>query len=295
MLLLVGCMGLAAGGEHVHDALQDGDLADETGQRRQPRDHQRAEEETGGEECDGRGDGAADQRDFLLVQVRPMRTPARRNRQPPAATAPAAADGGCWYGAGPCVRRRRGRPAGLRRHAGHPACLSRAWIPGLPWRRLRSTRYSHDPPSKATRLMAKGAVKPCQIDRLYCGSAPPTTGPAATARTFPMDRFGTMPTTRHAITGGSRQRPVLTLLCGFLRLFYLLRGDAPLRACVDRVGPLQKLIARLLCLPTGSGQAVAGLSAAAAVRNAKSHLSPPACRRGESKHPRGRRASDPQQ
>ena len=77
------------------------------------------------------------------------------------------------------------------------------------------------PPTVAIRLIAIGALKPCQIARLYAGIGPPTTGRAAASSAGPIDAAGAMPTIRQMSTSssigtrihragswGSRGRPV---------------------------------------------------------------------------------------
>ncbi|MNP72190.1 hypothetical protein D3C76_1686920 [compost metagenome] len=59
------------------------------------------------------------------------------------------------------------------------------------------------PPLMATRLMIIGAFRPCQIARLYSGSAPPTTGNAAAASNEPTTWAGKIPTNRQVNTSNS--------------------------------------------------------------------------------------------
>ena len=51
--------------------------------------------------------------------------------------------------------------------------------------------------------MASGRFQPCQRARLYDGSCPPTTGPAAAFRMGPMIVAGSTPTARQSTTSSS--------------------------------------------------------------------------------------------
>ena len=59
------------------------------------------------------------------------------------------------------------------------------------------------PQDMAIRLMIIGALRPCQIARLYSGRVPPTTGRAAAASSGPMICAGNMPTSRQVNTSSS--------------------------------------------------------------------------------------------
>ena len=56
------------------------------------------------------------------------------------------------------------------------------------------------PPISATKLIANGRLKPCQIDRLYSGTFPFRVPDTAAANSGPTVNAGSMPTSRQSST-----------------------------------------------------------------------------------------------
>ena len=59
------------------------------------------------------------------------------------------------------------------------------------------------PPTRATKLIIRGRLKPCHTARSNAGRCPPTTGVAAAFRIFCTAHCGATPTSRQASTSTS--------------------------------------------------------------------------------------------